>query len=54
MINDGDYGAIGEMIIGRGNRSNGENLRQRHFVHHKSHMTITGLEPGPPQWEASH
>jgi hypothetical protein len=31
----------------------GENLTQRHFVHHKSHMTRLGLEPGPPRWEAS-
>jgi hypothetical protein len=23
----------------------GENLSQRHFVHHKSHMTRPGLEP---------
>jgi hypothetical protein len=30
-----------------------ENLPQRYFVHHKSHMTRPGLEPGPPQWEAS-
>jgi hypothetical protein len=31
----------------------GENLPQRPFVHHKSHMTRRGLEPGPPWWEAS-
>jgi Ni/Co efflux regulator RcnB len=30
----------------------GENLPQRNFVHHKSHMMKSGLEPGPPQWEA--
>jgi hypothetical protein len=30
----------------------GENLPQRHIVHHKSHMTRPGLEPGPPRWEA--
>jgi hypothetical protein len=27
----------------------GEILSQRHFVHHKSHMTRPGLEPGPPR-----
>jgi hypothetical protein len=31
----------------------GENLLQRHFVHHKFHMTIPGFEPGPPRWETS-
>jgi hypothetical protein len=29
-----------------------ENLPQRHFVQHKSHMTRPGIEPGPPRWEA--
>jgi hypothetical protein len=31
----------------------GENLPQRHSVHHKSNMTRPGLERGPPRWEAS-
>jgi hypothetical protein len=28
-----------------------ESLHQYHSVHHKSHMTWPGLEPGPPRWE---
>jgi hypothetical protein len=31
----------------------GEILPRRHFVHHKSHLTRPGIEPGPPRWEAS-
>jgi hypothetical protein len=52
MIDD-DYGAVGGMRIGRGNQSNRRKPTQCHFVHHKSHMTWPGIEPGPPRWEAS-
>jgi hypothetical protein len=31
----------------------GENLLQRQFIYHKSHMTRPGFEHGPPPWEAS-
>jgi hypothetical protein len=51
----GDYddGEFGGIKIGRGNRVLGENLSQRHFVHHKSCLTRAGYEPGPPRWEAT-
>jgi hypothetical protein len=41
------------MNIGRETEVLGENPPQRHFVHHKSHLTRPGMEPVPPRWEAS-
>jgi hypothetical protein len=39
MIGDGECGET--------------DLSQLHFVHHKSHKTRPGFDPGPPRWEAS-
>jgi hypothetical protein len=49
MIDDGDCGAIGGMKVGRGTEFLGENLPQRHFVHHKTLMSRPELETGPLQ-----
>jgi hypothetical protein len=45
---DHECGAVDGMRIGRGTEVLGENLPHCHFVHHKSHMTWPGLEPGKP------
>jgi hypothetical protein len=53
MISEGDCGEIGGMKIGRGNRSTLRKPAPAQLVHHKSHMTRPGFQPGPPRWEAS-
>jgi hypothetical protein len=47
MENLGEWRLAGETEV------LGENLHQRHFVHHKTYLTRFGREPGPPRWEAS-
>jgi hypothetical protein len=54
MIDDGDCVAIGGIKTAGETEILGENLPQRHFVHHKFHMTRPGLEPELPWWEASY
>jgi hypothetical protein len=45
---DGEFGGMaGETEV------LGENPPQVHLVHHKSHLTRPGIEPGPPRWKAS-
>jgi hypothetical protein len=51
MMNDDERGAIGGCLTGE-TEVLGENLSQCNFVHHKSHITGSRLEPGLPRWKA--
>jgi hypothetical protein len=53
MVDDDECGAVGGMS-GKGNRSTRRKEKtfpHRRFVHHKSHMTLSGLKPRatPPE-----
>jgi hypothetical protein len=43
---DGEFGGL---KIDRRTEVLGENLSQRHFIHHKSHFT----RPGTPRWKSA-
>jgi hypothetical protein len=52
MMMDDECGTMDGMI-GRRNQSTLRKPAQFRFGHHKSNMTIPGLESGPPRREAS-
>jgi hypothetical protein len=47
-----EYGTAVEWSWQGKQKDSNRNLSQCHFVHHKFYMDCSGLEPGPPQWEA--
>jgi hypothetical protein len=51
MIDDAEYGAVGGMRIGRGNRSSRRKPAPVPLCQPQTHMTWAGIEPGPPQWK---
>jgi hypothetical protein len=51
MMDDNEYGMIGGTFA-RGNQSTRRKPVPCHIVHHKFHMSIPGLKPGRPWWEA--
>jgi hypothetical protein len=52
MIDDDECGAVCGMRIGRGNRSTGRKPAPVPFYRPQFHLTLPGLEPVPPRWEA--
>jgi hypothetical protein len=52
-IDNGDYGAIGGMKIGRGNWSTRKKPAPAPLGPPQIHMNWPGLESGPQRWEAS-
>jgi hypothetical protein len=47
-----EYGVVGRVEIGRRNQSAWRKSTPGSFVHHKSHTTRPGTEPGLPNLEA--